>query len=126
MALDNSKKTFDRTVALFKAGSLDEAEEVCRSITNRDPRDINFLSLLGSILLRKDNFEEAETVLRAVIKLAPEYPRAHEDLGTILLNLGKSEQALVPLQSAIELNPKSSSAFFKLRGALKILSLDEK
>ena len=125
MALDNSKKTFDRTVALFKAGSLDEAEEVCRSITNTDPRDINFLSLLGSILLRKDNFEEAETVLRAVIKLAPEYPRAHEDLGTILLNLGKSEQALVPLQSAIELNPKSSSAFFKLGGALKNLGRDE-
>lgn len=125
MALDNSKKTFDRTVELFKAGSLDEAEEVCRSITKKDPRDINFLSLLGSVLLRKDNFEEAETVLRAVIKLAPEYPRAHEDLGTILLNLGKSEQALVPLQSAIKLNPKSSSAFFKLGGALKNLGRDE-
>ena len=67
MALDNSKKTFDRTVELFKAGSLDEAEEVCRSITKRDPRDINFLSLLGSVLLRKDNFEEAETVLKSNI-----------------------------------------------------------
>ena len=68
MALDNSKKTFDRTVALFKAGSLDEAEEVCRSITNRDPRDINFLSLLGSILLGKDHIEETESVGRSGIE----------------------------------------------------------
>ena len=120
-----NKETFDRTVALLKNGSLDEAEKVCRSVIKENSKDINFLSLLGSVLLRKNNFEEAEIILRSVIEIAPDYPKAQEDLGTILLNLGKSEQALIPLQAAIELNPKSASAFFKLGGALKNLGRDE-
>ena len=125
MVADNPRNTFERAVALLKDGTPDEAEELCRASLIISPRDINLLSLLGTILLRKNDFEGAERLLRDVIGIAPGYPNVQEDLGTVLLNQGKPEEALLYLQKAIELNPKSGSGFFKLGGALKSLGRDE-
>lgn len=125
MVADNPRNIFERAVALLKGGAPDEAEVLCRSCLIESPRDVNLLSLLGTILLRKNDFEGAETLLRTVTEIAPGYPNAQEDLGTILLNQGKPEEALSPLQKAIELNPSSGSGFFKLGGALKSLGRDE-
>ena len=125
MVADNPRNTFERTVALLKSGALEEAESFCRASLIVSPRDVNLLSLLGTILLRKNDFESAETLLRTVTEIAPGYPNAQEDLGTVLLNQGKPEEALLHLQKAIELNPNSGSGFFKLGGALKSLGRDE-
>ena len=125
MVADNSRSTFERAVALLKGGAPDEAEVLCRACLIESPRDVNLLSLLGTILLRKNDFEGAETLLRTVTEIAPGYPNAQEDLGTVLLNQGKPEEALSHLQKAIELNPNSGSGFFKLGGALKSLGRDE-
>jgi tetratricopeptide (TPR) repeat protein len=119
------RNTFERAISLLKNGDHDEAETLCRSWLSENARDVNFLSLLGSILLRKNDFEGAEQLLRTVAEIAPGYPNVHEDLGTVLLNLGRPEDALIPLQKAIEQNPKSASGFSKLGGALKSLGRDE-
>ncbi|MBT5103542.1 MAG: tetratricopeptide repeat protein, partial [Porticoccaceae bacterium] len=119
------RNTFERAISLLKNGAHDEAETLCRSWLSENARDVNFLSLLGSILLRKNDFEGAEQLLRTVAEIAPGYPNVHEDLGTVLLNLGRPEDALIPLQKAIEQNHKSASGFSKLGGALKSLGRDE-
>ena len=125
MVADNPRNIFERAVALLKGGAPDEAEVLCRTCLIESPRDVNLLSLLGSILVRKNDFEGAEKLLRIVTEIAPGYPNAQEDLGTVLLNQGKPEEALSPLQKAIELNPKNGGGFFKLGGALKSLGRDE-
>ncbi len=125
MVENNPRNTFERAISLLKNDAQDDAEALCRLWLSENARDVNFLSLLGSILLRKNNFEEAEEILRTVTQIAPGYPSVHEDLGTVLLNLGRSEEALVSLQKAIEANPKSASAFSKLGGALKSLGRDD-
>lgn len=122
---NNPKNTFERAIALLKNGAQDDAEELCRAWLEQNSRDVNFLSLLGTILLRKNAFEEAEDLLKDVTNIAPSYPNAFEDLGTVTLNLGKHEQALIYLQEALKRNPSSASAFFKLGGALKALGRDE-
>ena len=86
MVADNPRNTFERVVALLKGGAADEAETLCRACLIKSPRDVNLLSLLGTILLRKNDFEGAETLLRTVIEIAPGFPNAQEDLGTVLLN----------------------------------------
>jgi len=121
----NPKQAFDRAIFLLKNDLFDEAEKICRSSLSENDRDINFLFLLGTIQMRKNELEEAEMLFKAVVKRAPDYPTVQENLGTVLLNLGKSEEALIPLQAAIELKPDSSGAFFKLGGALKNLGRDE-
>lgn len=125
MAITNPKKTFEKAISLLKKNEKDEAENLCREYLLHDSKDINFLSLLGTILLRKNDFEGAENYLRNVAKVAPAYPNIQEDLGTLLLNLGKFEEALLHLQQAIEQNPNKASAFTKLGGALKNLGRDE-
>ena len=60
MAQSNPKKLFDRAIDLLKKGASDEAESLCRSCLSKNEHDVNFLSLLGSILLRKNDFEGAE------------------------------------------------------------------
>ena len=121
----NPRRVFEHVVGLLKGGELDEAEAQCRSQLLEDSRDVNFLSVLGSILLRKNDFEGCEKILRSVVNIAPEYPNVQEDLGTVLLNLGKPEEALPYLQEAIQLKPDNAGAFFKLGGALKSLGRDE-
>ena len=125
VAGNNPKRVFERVIALLKSGDQDEAELLCRARLSEDSRDVNFLSLLGSILLRKNDFEGAEKILRNVIDVSPNYPNVQEDLGTVLLNIGKPEEALIYLQKAIQDNPKNSGAFFKFGGALKSLGRDE-
>lgn len=125
VAGNNPKRVFERVIVLLKSGALDEAELLCRSRLSEDSRDVNFLSLLGSILLRKNDFEGAEKTLRTVIEISPGYPNVQEDLGTVLLNIGQPEEALTYLQKAIEDNPKNAGAFFKLGGALKSLGRDQ-
>ena len=120
-----SRKLFEQVINLLKNGSESEAENLCRSQLAEYPRDVNFLSLLGSISLRKNDFATAEKSLKTVAEIAPGYPRVQEDLGTVLLNMGRPQEAILPLQKAIEQNPQNATAFFKLGGALKSLGRDE-
>ena len=48
---NNPKNTFERAIALLKNGAQDDAEELCRAWLEQNSRDVNFLSLLGTILL---------------------------------------------------------------------------
>ena len=125
MSGHEQKRTFERVITLLKSGDLERAESLCREQLLEDPREVNFLSVLGSILLRKNDFEGSEKILRTVVQIAPEYPNAQEDLGTVLLNLKRWEEALPFLQEAIKLKPKNAGAFFKLGGALKNLGRHE-
>ena len=97
-----SRKLFEQVINLLKNGSESEAENLCRSQLAEYPRDVNFLSLLGSISLRKNDFAMAEKSLKTVAEIAPGYPRVQEDLGTVLLNMGRPQEAILHLQKAIE------------------------
>ena len=44
------RKVFEKAIALLKTGGHQEAEALVRDALERDPGDINFVSLLGSIL----------------------------------------------------------------------------
>ena len=125
MSEQGSRKLFEHVINLLKNGSESDAEKLCRSQLAEFPRDVNFLSLLGSILLRQNDFEGAEENLKIVAEISPSYPKVQEDLGTVLLNLGRPQEAVLPLQRAIEQHPDNAGAFFKLGGALKSLGRHE-
>ena len=61
------RKVFENAIALLKAGAQQEAEALCRDALERDTGDINFVSLLGSILAKRGELQEAAQLLgRAV------------------------------------------------------------
>ena len=84
----NPRQVFERVITLLKSGARAEAESLCRESIQRDPGDVNFMALLGTILAERNEWREAEECLRHAIRVAPGHARAHEDLGTVLLNQG--------------------------------------
>ena len=96
------RAVFERAVSLLKGGARQEAESLCRDMLERDPGDINFVSLLGSILATRGAYEEAVDLLSRAVTAAPGPAKAREDLGTLLLNLDRAEEAL-PMGEAAEL-----------------------
>ncbi len=121
----NLQTSFNRAIDLLKENAQDEAESLCRAAIAQEPSDVNFVALLGTILLRKGDLEEAENQLRRAVTIAPGFPRLQEDPGTVLLNLKKPAEALPHLLKAAELTPDNAEAFFKLGGALKALGKHE-
>ena len=113
----NPRAAFERTVELLKGGAREEAEALCRDMLERDPGDINFVSLLGSILASRGAHEEAVSLLSRAVKAAPGHAKAQEDLGTLLLNLDRAEEALSHLERAQELRPPHAALLSKLSAA---------
>jgi len=117
----NSRKMFNQAIELLKENKLADAEVLCREAIGGESSDVNFIALLGTILMRNGKLAEAEEVLRRAVSIAPGFPRAQEDLGTLMLNLKRPEEALPFLEKATELDDRNAEGFFKLGGALKAL-----
>jgi len=117
----NPRTDFNRVIDLVKKDAKAEAVALCRQAIVRDPGDVNFVALLGAVLLRMDETEEALEVLQHAVSIAPGYPKAQEDLGTVLLNMKRYEEAAEHLLKASQLDDKNADALFKLGGALKAI-----
>ena len=117
MTEQHPRRIFERIVTLLKGGERQEAESLCRDALERDPGDINFVSLLGSILASRGAHEEAAQQLERAVKAAPGHAQAHEDLGTLYLNMDRAERALTHLERARELRPAQAPLLSKLSAA---------
>jgi tetratricopeptide (TPR) repeat protein len=79
--LAHAKASFDRAMALLRAGDTRSAAQICLAALEDFPDDPNLLSLLGAAYRKQQRFADAETVLRRVIERVPGYAKAHEELG---------------------------------------------
>ena len=84
MVSPHPKRIFDRAVELLKGGAREEAEAICRQALEENPRDINFVALLGWLLAESNQLEEAEVLLERAVRTTPGNAKAQEDLGTVL------------------------------------------
>ena len=114
---------FERAISHLKSGANEEAEALCREVLERDPGDINFVCLLGSILGRRGAMDEALELLQRGVKVAPGHAKAQEDLGTILLTLDRPREAAVHLEWAIDLGSGHPSLLSKLSAAKEKLGM---
>ena len=64
MSDPSPKIIFERAISYLKSGAGEEAEALCREVLERDPGDINFVCLLGSILGRRGALNEALELLQ--------------------------------------------------------------
>lgn len=115
---------FERAVSHLKNNEHEEAEALCKEVLERDPGDINFVCLLGSILGRRGALSEALELLQRAVKVAPGHAKAQEDLGTILLTLNRPEEAVIHLERARQLTPAHAPLLSKLSAAKQKLGMD--
>lgn len=110
----SSQTVFQRAVALFNAGKLDEAEPLFRRLLHESPNDVSVLTYLGLIALHRRDYVGALDPLKKAVELQPNQPETHINLGNAYDGLKRYPDAVLEFQRAIALNPKSVSAYYDL------------
>jgi tetratricopeptide (TPR) repeat protein len=118
---NDSRQILNEIFASIKAGTIDDAEALCRKALEKEPDDINILGMFGAILLKSGQNDEAEATLRRTIELEPRFAKPHEDLGVLYLGQSNAEKALQFLERAVALNPDEASAHRLMAVALRQL-----
>lgn len=102
---------------LLSAQALDQAEEVCISIVELNPRNIDVYEILTKIYLEKKEYKKAREVSRYLLKLLSKsgsepvdkhrLANNYVDLGWIYQMEAKYSQSLANYQQAVNLEPNN-------------------
>ena len=116
----NPRQVFERVITLLKSGARAEAESLCRESIQRDPGDVNFRALLGTILAERNEWRGSRGLPYVhAIQCGPGSCACPRGPGDGPAQPGPSMlQALPLLQKAAALMPNNPGAFTKLGGAL--------
>ncbi len=85
----------------LRNGRLGDAEQRCRAVLARRPREAGALHLLGLIRKAAGDLADAEWLLRQSIKLLPGRAEFRANLGNLLRGAGRLEEALQCYREAL-------------------------
>jgi tetratricopeptide (TPR) repeat protein len=124
--ISKSDQFFQRAFIAHQAGKLEEAEKTYRQALHHEPKDMETLYLLGTVLGELDKGEEAIKYLKKSLKIKPDHPEALNNLGLILNGAHKYKEAVTHYQCALTIRPDYVDALVNLGIALESLEqLDE-
>jgi predicted O-linked N-acetylglucosamine transferase (SPINDLY family) len=92
-------------LAHHRAGRLDWAEEVYRSILRQEPEHAETLHLAGALAYEARRYAEAVERIRRAIRVEPRVAQYHNSLGLALMATGEFDAAAAACRRAIELRP---------------------
>jgi tetratricopeptide (TPR) repeat protein len=111
-----------RAVAEHRAGRLDEAEKLYRSVLARDPQSFDPVNMLGAIALQRGDAIEAERRILEALDMRPQHPVALSNLGNALCQLGRWDDAVERYRQALAVRPDYPDARKNLDQALRFLA----
>ena len=122
----SAQQRLEAAVELHRAGRLQEASRVYRSLAQTDPTNFHALHLGGLVSVQLGDQARGVEMLRAAIKINPGVSTAHNNCGVALLDLGRNEEALESFDRAIALQDDYFDAIIN-RGntLLKLRRFDE-
>lgn len=100
-----AQELLGRAVHCQNSGHLAEAERLYRTILRSDPKHIEALLLLGSVLKLQDKVTEAIDILTSLTALAPQHAAAQFTLADALLSQRRLHEASQAYRVALELQP---------------------
>ncbi len=103
-----------RAQALFQRGALDEAEQHCREILGRDPRQPQALYLLARIAQKRGDARTAEDFTSQALAIAPDQPELLRLHAALLLGRSDFAGAAASLKKALSANPNDKAALNNL------------
>lgn len=101
------------TQEAFRAGRLDQAEELCKQAIELWPQDPQARLALGVIRARKGDLTAAISAFKDVIDLDPNSYEAHISLATAYRDSGNIDQALAAGLRAASLRPDDAYAHYQ-------------
>jgi predicted O-linked N-acetylglucosamine transferase (SPINDLY family) len=96
--------------ALFRAGDLAAAEQVCQAVRNSRPDDFDALHLSAMVSARRGRLEEADRLLSKALSKHRGSAEAYANHGNIRGARGLFTQALASYDRALEMKPEFPDA----------------
>jgi protein O-GlcNAc transferase len=106
-----------------RAGALQQAEALYKSLLDLHPDHPDALRLLGLLKHQAGDSAGGERMIRQSIAADPANPKSHDNLGCVLVGAGRSGEAAACFEKAIALNDAHETAYFNLG---KLLVADNK
>ncbi len=106
-------------IARYRAGALDEAENLCRTALDAVPEHAVALHLLGVLRLRRGDPTDAAAVLARAVKADPGNAAAHAALADACQAMGRHDAALVTQRNAVLLSPDAAEHWLNRTALLR-------
>ena len=107
----SSVAALDSARSATKAGRIDEAVKLLRSVVEKDPGDFPAWTELGTAYFSSEKFTEAEAAYNKALELKPDFMVAIMNLGKVQMSQKKYEAAVITLTKGIQTDPNSADAF---------------
>ncbi|HEY2359361.1 MAG TPA: sulfotransferase [Phenylobacterium sp.] len=118
-------RRLDEAAAHFKAGRLDAAAQVYRSLEREAPEDVRAAYSLAVIDIGQGRLARARRRLESVVARDPTLAAAQHNLGAVCQQLGAWAEAADAYSRAAALNPRATGTSEALAVALAILGRPE-
>ncbi len=110
-----------RAIELQDKGDLWGAQNIYRSLLQKNPRDVDALCGLAGVLWQAERYEEAIPHLRRALNQRPNSAAAHTLLAITLYSMGRQEEACERARRAIACDPQFAEAHNALAQAMSAM-----
>jgi putative PEP-CTERM system TPR-repeat lipoprotein len=101
-------------LAELRAGHVDQAAEVVKSLIKRDPGNLLHQVLLGEVRVAQRDYAGAETAFRGVLSRNPDFSAATRDLAQLYAMTGRSDDAKRIYSDVLAKKPADTMALLGL------------
>jgi predicted O-linked N-acetylglucosamine transferase (SPINDLY family) len=112
-------QTLEVALSHYRAGRLEQAEQLYRQILDVDPSHVDALNLLGVIAGQTERVDQAIACFRAALRLKPDFAEAQSNLGTVLISRRRLAEAVACFRQAVRAKPEDAVAYNNLGNALR-------
>ena len=117
----NTEQLLPQAFAMHKAGNVEEAEKLYRTILEQDTANPQVLGMLGMLRMQRGDWKDGVQMLGASLDIDPDQPDTLSNLGYAQHVLGENEEAVESFDRAIKLFPDHVSAYCNRGHALQSL-----
>ena len=114
------QQVIEEAMSLHRAGRVQRAAELYRSVLAVKPRHADALHLLGVVERQLGNLPQAVELIRTAITINPQTAMYHSNLGQAYCAQGLAVNAEASCRRAIELDSVLPEAYLNLGNALKL------
>lgn len=115
--MPNTDELLAQTWQVHQQGNAGKAEQVYRSVLEREPNHVNGWCYLGIALHDLKKYAQSVEAYQKALALQPHFPVALNNMGNSLRYLGRVQEADAAFQRALELSPDYFNAY-RNRGTL--------
>lgn len=109
-----AKSLFEQAVQHHRAGQLEDAERLYRTLLTSQPGHADSLYMMGLIVFKRGDYRGAADLIEHAIRIKKNDPFCHFNLGNCYRLLGRLDDAVREYKRATTIKPDYSEAFYNL------------